>query len=64
MIIAIIILSWLLLSAWLTAWGFAKDLGYSTKDSWLYVVHSLLFKPFNKFIVSPIKSYLRGRKKR
>lgn len=62
MLIINIILVWLLISAWLTAWGMGEDLGFMSKRSWLRLVCSLLFSPIIKLIIYPIEEALHRKK--
>ena len=62
MLVTIIVLAWLLVSAWLTVWGFGRDLGFTNIKSWLWAIHSCLFAPIIFAIIQPIKDIKLERK--
>lgn len=64
-IILLIITIWLLISAWLTAWSLAEDLGFdfSTPRDWIILICPLLVAPIIHFVIYPFERWRSQRKK-
>ena len=64
MLLIIIILIWLLISAWVTVWSLCQDLGFTSTRNWLSVIRSCMCAPIIKFIVYPIQDFIEERKRK
>lgn len=62
MIITVIILTWLLVSTWITLVVVGVDEGYKD-DEWAGIIVSCLFSPIMVFIIRPIVLTFKRTKK-
>ena len=63
MVVAIIILSWLLVSTWITVIILGCDEGYRGSE-WWGIVCACLFSPISVFIIRPIVLSVKRRKRK